>query len=105
MQTFTQKLNSAVSSSLGVAILGIFGWVSVEAENFAQLEALNVTQTPQALSALWAVFALIPAIGGIAAVIVWSFYRLTSADAALMAKYNNGEITREECDRALSHKY
>jgi Na+/melibiose symporter-like transporter len=77
----------------------------VEAENFAQLEALNVTQTPQALSALWAVFALIPAIGGIAAVIVWSFYRLTSKDAALMAKYNNGEITREECDRALSHKY
>ena len=42
---------------------------------------------------------------GIAAVIVWSFYRLTSADAALMAKYNNGEITKEECDRALSHKY
>ena len=105
VQTFTQKLNSAVSSSLGVAILGIFGWVSVEAENFAQLEALNVTQTPQALGALWAVFALIPAIGGIAAVIVWSFYRLPSKDVALMAKYNNGEITKEECDRALSHKY
>ena len=47
----------------------------------------------------------IPAIGGVASVIVWSFYRLTSADAALMAKYNNGEITKEECDRALSHKY
>ena len=105
VQTFTQKLISAVSSSLGVAILGIFGWVSVEAENFAQLEALNVTQTPQALNALWAVFALIPAIGGIAAVIVWSFYRLTSADAALMAKYNNGESTKEECDQSLSHKY
>ena len=105
VQTFTQKLISAVSSSLGVAILGIFGWVSVEAENFAQLEALNVTQPPQALNALWSVFALVPAIGGIAAVIVWSFYRLTSADAAVMAKYNNGEITREECDKALSHKY
>ena len=39
------------------------------------------------------------------AVIVWSFYRLSSADAALMAKYNNGEITKEECDQALSHKY
>ena len=44
-------------------------------------------------------------IGGIAAVIVWSFYRLRSSDAALMAKYNNGEITREECDQALSRKY
>ena len=105
VQTFTQKLISAVSSSLGVAILGIFGWVSVEAENFAQLEALNIAQTPQALSALWSVFALIPAIGGIAAAVVWSFYRLRSSDAALMAKYNNGEITKEECDQALSHKY
>ena len=105
VQTFTQKLISAVSSSLGVAILGIFGWVSVEAENFAQLQTLNVTQTPQALSALWAVFALIPAIGGIASVVVWSFYRLRSSDAALMAKYNNGEITKEECDQALSRKY
>ncbi|MBO5976556.1 MAG: MFS transporter [Oscillospiraceae bacterium] len=105
VQTFTQKLNSAISAALGVAVLGIFGWVSVEAENFAQLQALNVTQTPQALDALWAVFALIPAIGGVAAVVVWSLYRLSSADAALMAKYNNGEITKEECDRALSRKY
>ena len=55
--------------------------------------------------ALWAVFALIPAIGGVASVIVWSFYRLSSSDAALMAKYNNGEITKEECDQALSRKY
>lgn len=105
VQTFTQKLISAISSSLGVAILGIFGWVSVEAENFAQLQALNVTQTPQALNALWSVFALVPAIGGILAVVVWFCYKLTSADAALMARYNNGEITKEECDKALSRKY
>ncbi|MBE7017576.1 MAG: hypothetical protein E7420_05405 [Ruminococcaceae bacterium] len=105
VQTFTQKIISAVSSALGVAILGLFGWVTVKAESFAQLQALNIAQPPQALSALWAVFALIPAIGGIAAVVVWSFYRLKSEDVALMAKYNNGEITREECDRALSCKY
>jgi len=105
VQTFTQKLISAISSSLGVAILGIFGWVSVEAENFAQLQALNVTQTPQALNALWSVFALVPAIGGILAVVVWFCYKLTSADAALMARYNNGEITKEECDKGLSRKY
>ena len=47
----------------------------------------------------------IGAVGGIAAAVVWSFYRLTSADAALMAKYNSGEITKEECDQALSRKY
>ena len=27
------------------------------------------------------------------------------ADVAMMAKYNNGEITKEECDQNLSHKY
>ena len=105
VQTFTQKIISAVSSALGVAILGLFGWVTVEAESFAELQALNIAQPPEALSALWAVFALIPAIGGIAAVVVWSFYRLKSGDVALMAKYNNGEITKEECDSALSCKY
>ncbi len=105
VQTFTQKIISAVSSALGVAILGLFGWVTVEAESFAELQALNIAQPPEALGALWAVFALIPAIGGIAAVVVWSFYRLKSGDVALMAKYNNGEITKEECDSALSRKY
>jgi len=39
------------------------------------------------------------------AVVVWSLYRLPDADVALMAKYNNGEITKEKCDQNLSHKY
>ncbi len=33
------------------------------------------------------------------------FYKLKSKDAAVMAKYNAGEITREECDAQLSRKY
>ena len=33
------------------------------------------------------------------------FYKLRSKDVAIMAKYNAGEITREECDSQLSRKY
>ncbi len=104
-QTFTMKLVSAVSASLGLAILGWFGWKSVEASSFAELATLNVTQTPTALSALWAVYALIPAIGSIAALLLWTRYRLNTGDVELMAKYNNGEISREECDAGLSRAY
>lgn len=105
IQTFTEKIISAVSSSLGLAILGLFGWVSVSASSFAELAELNVAQSPSALNALWAVYALIPAVGSMAAMIVWSQYKLETKDVELMAKYNNGEITREECDTQLSRKY
>ena len=104
-QTFTMKLVSAVSASLGLAILGWFGWQSVEASSFAELAALNVTQTSTALSALWAVYALVPAVGAIAALLLWTRYKLNTGDVELMAKYNNGEITREECDAGLTRQY
>ena len=42
---------------------------------------------------------------GLNTAVVWSLYRLPDADVALMAKYNNGEITKEKCDQNLSHKY
>lgn len=105
IQTFTMKLVSALSSVLAIALLGIFGWNSVSAESFAELAALNVTQTDTALKALWAVFALVPAIGAVLAVLVWRKYDLKTGDVELMAKYNNGEIDRETCEAALSHPY
>ena len=33
------------------------------------------------------------------------FYNLNDRDVEIMIKYNNGEITREECDSQLSKKY
>jgi hypothetical protein len=33
------------------------------------------------------------------------FYKLRSKDAAIMAKYNAGELTREEADAMMSRKY
>ena len=33
------------------------------------------------------------------------FYKLRSKDVAIMAKYNAGELTREEADAMMSRKY
>ena len=105
IQTFTMKLVSALSSVLAIAILGLFGWNSVAAESFAELAALNVAQTDLALKALWAVFALIPALGAVLAVLIWHKYDLKTSDVELMARFNNGEIDRKSCDAGLSHPY
>ena len=42
IQTFSVKITGAVSSALALFLLGLFSWVSVEAESFAQLEAMGV---------------------------------------------------------------
>lgn len=105
IQTFTMKLVSAVSASLGLAVLGWFGWQSVAAESFAALAELNVTQSATALQGLWAVYALIPAIGSIAAIVLWTQYKLRTADVEWMAKLNRTEITRAECDAKLTRTY
>lgn len=105
IQTFTMKLVSAVSASVGLGVLGWFGWQSVAAQSFAELAALGVSQSPAALNALWAVYALIPAIGGVAAVLVWTRYQLKAQDVQMMARYNNNEITRQACDAQLSKTY
>ena len=49
----------------------------------------------------------LPAIvsSAVAYILLLCFYKLRSKDVALMAKYNAGEITREECDAQLSRKY
>ena len=105
IQTFTMKLVSALASVIAIAVLGLFGWHSVSAESFAELAALNVAQTDTALKALWAVFALIPALGAVLAVLTWRRYDLKTGDVELMARFNNGELDRESCEAALSHPY
>ncbi|MCR5663539.1 MAG: MFS transporter [Oscillospiraceae bacterium] len=105
IQTFTMKLVSALASVIAIAFLGLFGWQSVAAESFAELAALNVAQSDTALKALWAVFTLLPAIGAVLAVLTWRRYDLRTSDVELMAKFNNGEISLENCEAALSHPY
>ncbi len=105
IQTFSVKITGAVSSSLALFLLGLFGWISVEAESFEQLAAMNIQQSPGALSGLWAVYALIPVIGMILSTFFYLGYKLNDKDVQIMAKCNSGEITRAEAEAQLSRKY
>jgi GPH family glycoside/pentoside/hexuronide:cation symporter len=102
IQTFTEKLNSAVASAVGVGVLGLFGWQSVEASDFAALKALGIMQSSTALQGLWISYTLIPALGAVLAVLCWSRYKLREKDVDLMAKCNSGQISREECEEGLN---
>ena len=85
--------------------LGLFRWVSVEVESFAELEQLGIQQTPGALKGLWIVYALVPVIGLILSTGFYLCYKLNDKDVQIMAKCNSGEITREKAENLLSRKY
>lgn len=93
-QTFSVKLMTAVSASLGAAALAWIGYIenegAVQAEGFADK--------------LWFVYALVPVIGLIISLPILHMYKLRDKDVAAMAKYNAGEITREEADKLISDK-
>ena len=105
IQTFSVKITGAVSSSLALFLLGLFGWISVEAESFEQLAAMNIQQSPAALNGLWIVYALVPVIGMIISTFFYLGYKLNDKDVQIMAKCNSGEITRAEAEALLSRKY
>ena len=105
IQTFSVKITGAISSSLALALLGLFHWVTVEAESFAQLEAMGVQQSTAGLQGLWIVYALVPVIGMMISTVFYLFYKLNDKDVQIMAKCNSGQITREEAEKLLSRKY
>ncbi|MBP3674613.1 MAG: MFS transporter [Oscillospiraceae bacterium] len=105
IQTFSVKITGAVSSSLALALLGLFSWITVEAESFAELQALGIQQSAAGLNGLWFVYAMVPVIGMIISTFFYLFYKLNDKDVQIMAKCNSGEITREEAEKLLSRKY
>ena len=105
IQTFSVKITGAISSSLALALLGLFHWVTVEAESCAQLEAMGVQQSAAGLHGLWIVYALVPVIGMMISTVIYLFYKLNDKDVQIMAKCNSGQITREEAEKLLSRKY
>ena len=105
IQTFSVKITGAVSSSLALFLLGLFGWISVEAESFEALKAMNIQQSAQALDGLWIVYALIPVIGMMISTFFYLGYKLNDKDVQIMAKCNSGEITKEEAQAQLSRNY
>ncbi len=105
IQTFTTKLTGSVASSLGIFIIGWFGWKEINASSFAELEAIGATQTGSALGGLWLAYTLVPAIGYLLGTAAMFFYNLTDKDVQVMTECNSGIITRDEAEMRLSRKY
>lgn len=105
MKSFITKATYSIGGSLGLFLMGLFGWVEVTATDFADLEAQNIAQPESALNGMWLVYTLIPALGTIAAAAVMMLYNLKENDVELMAQCNAGKITREECEAKLSRRY
>ena len=115
IQTFAVKLAAAISGSMGLALLGWFGFktefvidgVKQEVTSFADLKEINAIaqQTTEALDGLWFTYNVVPIIGLVIAFVLWCFYKLNDKDVQVMADCNVGKITREEAEKLLSKKY
>lgn len=108
IQTFAVKLAAAISGSLGLALLGFFGFKTFEGvdsfEGLAAIDAIS-QQTPEALNGLWFTYNVVPIIGLVIALVIWNFYGLNDKDVQIMADCNVGKITKEEAESQLSRKY
>lgn len=108
IQTFAVKLAAAISGSLGLALLGMFGFKTFDGvDSFEGLAAINAVelQTAEALDGLWFTYNVVPIFGLVIALVIWSFYKLNDKDVQIMSDHNIGKITREEAEKLLSRKY
>ncbi len=111
LNAFVSKATNGVGASLGLLVMGLYGWHKIQAESYEELLAMGTAvgqagyQTPLAIHGMWVVYALIPGIGFLLSALILMFYKLKDKDAELMAKCNSGEISREECEAQLSRKY
>lgn len=96
LQCFVAKMKNALVNSVVLGSLAIFGFVSGE----------NAVQPEGVAHGVWTVFCLLPAIGfAVAVVILLIFYKLRDRHVQIMSKYNNGEITLQEVESALSLQF
>ena len=115
IQTFAVKLAAAISGSMGLALLGMFGFktefevngIVQQVSSFEDLDRINAIaqQSDAALDGLWFTYNIVPIIGIVIALVIWSFYKLNDKDVQVMADCNVGKITRAEAEKRLSKKY
>lgn len=111
IQTFAVKLAAAISSGLGLFLLGLFNFRTefegVDIKGFADLQAANAIdlQPAGALDGLWFTYNVVPIIGLVIALGIWSLYRLKDKDVQIMTDCNSGKITKEQAEKLLSRKY
>lgn len=96
LQTFVAKLKNGLMGSLILLSLSSVGFVEGE----------GVIQPEGVADGVWALFCLFPAAGFVIALLILLLgYRLRTKDVQIMARYNNGEITKEEAESYLAEKY
>ncbi len=96
LQTFVAKLKNGLIGSVVLMSLSAVGFVEGE----------NAVQPTGVADGVWALFCLLPAVGfTLALAVLLIFYKLRTKDVKIMAKYNNGEISREEAESLLAEKY
>jgi Na+/melibiose symporter-like transporter len=96
LQTFVAKLKNGLIGSVVLMSLSAVGFVEGE----------NAVQPAGVADGVWALFCLLPAVGfTLALAVLLIFYKLRTKDVKVMAKYNNGEISREEAETLLAEKY
>lgn len=105
---FVTKLVNSLVSSVTLIILGIYGFVAVEAESFEELARLNTEgiglQTEHALKGLWNVSYLFPVIGFLIAAVIFSFVKVHRRQVKIYMQANSGQITREEAEEILKQE-
>jgi Na+/melibiose symporter-like transporter len=92
IQTFTAKLQVALTATVGALGLSLIGFV--EGEGAAQL--------PGFADKLFFLYMIVPAAGCFLAIPLLRRYKLRDRDVQVMAKYNTGEISREEAESQLA---
>ena len=94
-QTFFVKLQSALVTAFGSAVLVIMGFV--EGEGAAQAEGFA--------DKMWAASNWLAVVGIVLALIILHFYKLNDHDVQLMAMVNTGEMDRTEAEAQMINKY
>ena len=96
LQTFVAKLKNGLMGSLILMCLSTVGFVAGE----------NAVQPEGVAEGVWALFCLFPAAGyAVALAILVLFYKLRTKDVQIMAKYNNGELSRQEAEALLEDRF
>lgn len=96
LQTFIAKLKNGLIGSVVLLSLASVGFVEGE----------GAIQPAGVADGVWGLFCLLPAAGyALALVILLLFYKLRTKDVQVMARYNNGELPREDAEALLEGKY
>jgi sugar (glycoside-pentoside-hexuronide) transporter len=90
LQTFAVKVYSALTSAMGMFILGLAGFVS----------GAGVVQPPGVIRTMWLCISIIPLIGLLTGFFMLLMgYKLRDRDIQVMARANRGELSREEAEK------